>query len=76
MHRQRIVGSRTHREPASDTLRRIQVGRRGIQLEDDGEKILGDSYSFRNTCKPTAASVKKMKVFGEKISNRPLPAPR
>jgi len=29
--------------------------RRGIQLKDDGGKILGDAFSFRNTCEPTTA---------------------
>lgn len=41
--------------------------RRSIEFKDDGEKLLVDAYSFYLKCEPSTASVRKMRIFGERI---------
>jgi hypothetical protein len=40
---------------------------RGVQFQDDGEKILSEAHEFATTCKPSVASARKMRKYGEQI---------
>ena len=40
---------------------------RGTQFVDEGGKLLRDAYTFGNSCNASVRSIRKMRVFGEKI---------
>jgi hypothetical protein len=41
--------------------------KRNVQFRDEGYKLLRDAYVFGNTCNASVGSIRKMRVFGEKI---------
>lgn len=42
--------------------------RRGTQLREDGQNLLTEAYTFLLNCKPSVASIRKMRKFGERIA--------
>jgi hypothetical protein len=41
--------------------------KRNVQFRDEGYKLLRDAYVFGNTRNASVGSIRKMRVFGEKI---------